>query len=203
MPRPRPSGCGSPATPRPCSPSICCRSAPPPPLSGPPPGQCGWGARRLLRRTPRGTQGPRDAVAQSPHAEGQRVVHRGAQTSHFRRGVSAWGCPGSDPEPPPPPAPAPPPGRSLTGKKRCSVRQFSIKKPAGTPCVGGGWLAVGGWRLAVGGGWWWLAAVGGWGLVVDGGWQWLAVGGWSLLAVGSGWRLALGGWRLVVPWGSP
>ena len=67
-------------------------------------------------------------------------------------------------------------------------------KPAGTPCVGGGRWAVGGWRLAVGGGWWrlvaggggwwWVAAVGGWGLVVDGGWQWFAVGGWRRLAVG-------------------
>ena len=82
----------------------------------------------------------------------------------------------------------------LNGEKRC----FPKKARGHTMCwrwaVGGWRLAVGGWRLvAVGGGWWWLAAVGAWGLVVDGAWQWLAVGGWSPLAVGGGWRLAVDG----------
>ena len=79
-----------------------------------------------------------------------------------------------------------------------------------------GWwrLAVGSWRLAVGGSWWRLAAVGSWRLVVGGdwwlvgvggwrfrwrvgGWQPAAVGGWRLLGVGGGWRLAVAGdwWR--------
>ena len=73
------------------------------------------------------------------------------------------------------------------------------KKPAGTPCVGGGWLAVGsGWRRLVA-----VVAVGGWGLVVNGGWR-VAVGRrWRLVAFG-GWRLvAVGAWRLMVPWGGP
>ena len=83
-------------------------------------------------------------------------------------------------------------GRSLTGEKKCSVTQFPKKKPAGTPCVGG-------WQLAVGGGWWRLADVAGWGLVVDGGWQWLVVGSCSPLAVGGWWQLAVGGgWKLAV-----
>ena len=72
------------------------------------------------------------------------------------------------------------------------------KKPAGTLCVGGGWLAVGDWRLvAVGGGWrrlvlgdWWLMAV-----AVVGGWRWVVAGGWRLVAVG--------GWQLMVPWVGP
>ena len=51
-------------------------------------------------------------------------------------------------------------------------------------------LAVGGWRLAIGG-WWRLGAVGG-------GWRRLVVGDWWLMVVGSGWRLAVGRrWRLV------
>ena len=90
------------------------------------------------------------------------------------------------------------PRRSLGGKKKVFRCTAFTKKPAGTPCVGGGRWAVGGWRLAVGGGWWWLVAVGGWGLVIDGGWQWLAVGGWSPLAVGGGWQAVVGGgWQLV------
>ena len=76
-------------------------------------------------------------------------------------------------------------GRSLTEKKKVFCHTVFPKNPAGTPCVGSGRWAVGDWRLAIGGGWWWLAAVGGWGLVVDGGWQWLAVGSWLPLAVGS------------------
>ena len=72
------------------------------------------------------------------------------------------------------------------------------KKSTRTPCVGGGRLAVGRWRLAIGSGLWQL-------VVVGGGW-WLVVGDWWLMAVGSGWRLAVGrrwrlaavgGWRLV------
>ena len=57
----------------------------------------------------------------------------------------------------------------LVGKKevvRCAVFP---KNPAGTPCVGGGWLAVGGWRLVVGGS--------GWRLLVVGGSGWLGIGG--------------------------
>ena len=58
----------------------------------------------------------------------------------------------------------------LNGKKKVFRYTFFPKKPEGTPCVQpwlvavGGWrrLAVGSWQLAVGGGWWWLAAVGGW-----------------------------------------
>ena len=63
-------------------------------------------------------------------------------------------------------------------------------------CLAGpGWLAVGGWRLAVGG-WWRLAVGGGWRLAVGGWWQ-LAVGGWRL-AVGSRWLVAVGSWQFVV-----
>ena len=50
------------------------------------------------------------------------------------------------------------------GKKKCPVTQFSQKSPRAHHV-----LAVGGWRLAVGGGWWRLMAVGG-------GW-WLGIGG--------------------------
>ena len=65
-------------------------------------------------------------------------------------------------------------GRSLTGKKKCSVTQFPKKARGHSMCstmVGGRWwLAVGGdWRLAVGN--WRLVAVGG-------GWQRLVVGDW-------------------------
>ena len=74
-----------------------------------------------------------------------------------------------------------------TQNRRNSVEQWLA--------VGRWWLvAVGGWRLAVGGG------GGGWRLVVVGGWQLVAVavvGGW-VAAVGGGWRLAVSGWRLVV-----
>ena len=59
-------------------------------------------------------------------------------------------------------------------------------------------LAVGGWRLAVGGVRR-LAIGDGWRRLVVGGWQRFAVDGWWRLAVGSGWRLAVGGWqRLAV-----
>ena len=70
-------------------------------------------------------------------------------------------------------------GRSLTKKKKRSVPvpRFPKNAHGHTMC----WrLAVGGWRLAVGG--WWR----------------LVVGNWWLMAVSSGWRLvAAGGWRLV------
>ena len=49
-------------------------------------------------------------------------------------------------------------------------------------------VAIGCWRLAIGGSWWQL-------VVVGGGW-WFVIGGWWWLAV-------VGGWRLVVPWGGP
>ena len=52
-----------------------------------------------------------------------------------------------------------------------------------------GWrLAVGGWRLAFGGGWRLVAVGGGWQLAVGGGW-WLVVSGSGRLAVGGGWSL--------------
>ena len=52
--------------------------------------------------------------------------------------------------------------RAVLNRKK-KVFRYTVfpKKPAGTPCVGGGRWAVGGWRLAVGGGWWLLVVVGG------------------------------------------
>ena len=94
-------------------------------------------------------------------------------------------------------------------RRRGSVRQRRAHglTPGGLLAGHGAFspLKVGGWRLAVGGGWRRLAAVGGWRLLAVGGWWRLAVvGGWRLLAVGGWWRLAaVGGWRLVVPTGCP
>ena len=80
-------------------------------------------------------------------------------------------------------------------KKSVPLHSFP-KKPAGTPCVQPWLVAVGGWRLAVGGDWW--LAVGNWRLVaVGGGWRRLVVGDWWLVAVGGWSPLAVGGWRLV------
>ena len=63
----------------------------------------------------------------------------------------------------------------LNGKKKKEKvfrYQFSQKSPRALHLLNHGWwrlavggwrrLAVGSWQLAVGGGWWWLAAVGGW-----------------------------------------
>ena len=60
----------------------------------------------------------------------------------------------------------------LNGKKKVFRNQFSQKSPRALHVLNHGWwrlavggwrrLAVGSWQLAVGGGWWWLAAVGGW-----------------------------------------
>ena len=60
----------------------------------------------------------------------------------------------------------------LNGKKKVFRNQSSQKSPRALHVLNHGWwrLAVGGWRrltvgswqLAVGGGWWWLAAVDGW-----------------------------------------
>ena len=60
----------------------------------------------------------------------------------------------------------------VNGKKKVFRNQFSQKSPRALHVLNHGWwqlavggwrrLAVGSWQLAVGGGWWWLAAVGGW-----------------------------------------
>ena len=95
-------------------------------------------------------------------------------------------------------------GRGVLNGKRKKCSGFP-KKPAGTPCAQPWLVAVGGWRLAVGGGC--RLAIANWRLVaVGGGWRRLVAGGWWLEAVGSGWQLtvgrrwrlaAVGGWRLV------
>ena len=61
-------------------------------------------------------------------------------------------------------------GRAVGPYRKKKVFRYIIspKKPAGTPCVGGGRLAVGGWRLAVGGGWWRLVVGDWWLMAVDG-----------------------------------
>ena len=100
-------------------------------------------------------------------------------------------------------------GRPLREKKQRKVFLYTVspKRPRAAHIFNHGcWrLAVGGWRLAVGGDW--RLAVGNWRLVaVGGGWWRLVVGDWWLVAVVGGWPLALGcrwrlkavgGWRLV------
>ena len=75
-------------------------------------------------------------------------------------------------------------------------RQF-CKKTACSSYVQPWLVAIGDWRLAVGGDW--RLAVGDWRLVVVGGGWWLVIGGWWRLAVVGGWWLvAAGGWWLAV-----
>ena len=90
--------------------------------------------------------------------------------------------------------------RAVLNEGEKSVPQLQLcKKTACSSYIQPWFVAIGGWRLAVGGDW--RLAVGGWWrlVAVGGGW-WLAigglvgVGGWRLAAVGSGWRLAVGGW---------
>ena len=88
-------------------------------------------------------------------------------------------CPGPYPPPHQRPQPHVRPRRSLTGKKRGSITQFSQKS-----CVQPWLVAVGGWRRL---------AVGSWQLAVGGGWRRLVIGGWWRLAVGGSWRLAVDG----------
>ena len=70
--------------------------------------------------------------------------------------------------------------RNERSRGRSLLRGQDMGKTQETVLNNGGRLAVGGWRLAVGG--WWRLAVGGW-------WR-LAVGDWWLVAVGGPWGLS-------------
>ena len=81
----------------------------------------------------------------------------------------------------------------LNGKNKDPSYRQQKRMFTGTPSASWSWdlLYFIGRRLALGG--WWLVAVGVWRLAVGGGGRWLVVGGWRLVAVGSWRRLAVGG----------
>ena len=149
--------------------------------------------------------------------EGGFIIYLRNQIQHWRQKVFVPGGEGSDLRFVQGPGLG---GRGVLKREKKSVPKHSSPKKTVCSSYVQPWrMAVGGWRLAVGGDWrlavghWWVVAVGG-------GWRRLVVGDWWLVAVGNGWRLvigrrwqlaavggwqlvAVGGWQLVVPWGGP